>query len=251
MRFCVLGSGSKGNAALIEQGNTRLMVDCGFSARELERRLHRVGCDAGEVSAILLTHEHGDHIRGAAAFSRRHRIPVYASFGTGRNIDDAGVDMRLIDTHEGFSIGDIGVQAYPVPHDAKEPCHYVFDNGDSRIGMVSDLGQVTPHVVEMLHGCEALLVEGNHDLGMLKNGPYPQSLKERVGGPWGHLNNDQAADLLRQVDCDDLSHIVAIHLSKKNNHPDHVVAAFSGALDCTEEWVAVADQETGLGWRDV
>lgn len=251
MRFCILGSGSKGNAALVEQGRTRLMVDCGFSARELERRLQRVGRQAAEITGVLLTHEHGDHMRGATTFCRRHAIPVYASRGTARKLDCEELEVRHIDSSECFSIGDLQVQAYPVPHDAEEPCHYVFDNGDRRLGMVSDLGQVTPHVVAQLHGCEALLVESNHDLDMLRNSAYPQSLKERVGGAWGHLNNEQAADLLRQVDCDDLNHIVAIHLSEKNNQPCLVTASFGEALDCTEDWVAVADQHLGLGWRDV
>lgn len=252
MRFTILGSGSKGNATLVEHGNTRVLIDCGFSVVEMERRLARVACSAHGIDALLLTHEHGDHVRGAGAFSRKYGIPVYLTHGTGRAL--GGCDAKslcYISSDARFAVKDIEVQAFAVPHDANEPCQYVLSDGASRIGMLSDTGKLTPHVVAQLHGCEALLLESNHDLDMLLASAYPASLKRRISGGFGHLNNDQAGDLLRQLDCSRLSHIVAIHLSESNNHPDHVTAGFSAALDCTADWVAVADQDRGLAWRAV
>lgn len=251
MRFTILGSGSKGNATLVEHANTRVLVDCGFSVVEMERRLARVACSVQSIDALLLTHEHGDHVRGAGAFSRKYGIPVYLTHGTGRALGSNTGLARYIGSDARFAVKDIEVQAFAVPHDANEPCQYVFSNGASRIGMLSDTGKLTPHVIEQLHGCNALLLESNHDLDMLMTSAYPASLKRRISGGFGHLNNDQAGDLLRQLDCSRLSHIVAVHLSESNNHPDHVTAGFSAALDCTADWVAVADQDRGLAWRSV
>ncbi len=252
MRFTILGSGSKGNATLVEQGTTRLLVDCGFSVVETERRLGRVGCHPGAIDALLLTHEHGDHIRGAGAFARKHGVPVYLTRGTARAVEAyADIDSKFIDSDARFAVKDVEVQAYPVPHDAHEPCQYVFSDGRAQIGMLSDAGRLTPRMIACLHGCDALLLESNHDLDMLLASGYPHSLKRRISGGYGHLNNDQACELLRQVDCSRLTHIVAIHLSENNNHPDHVTAGFSSVLECTPDWIAVAGQETGLGWRAV
>ncbi len=252
MRFAILGSGSKGNATLVQQGNTRVLVDCGFSAVEVERRLLRVGCDPADIDALLLTHEHGDHLRGACAFAARHGSRLFLTHGTARSCGDvSGLPVAYIAADSSFTLGDLEVQAYTVPHDADEPCQYVFSNGASRIGMLSDCGRITPHIVDRLQGCDALLLESNHDIQMLMGGAYPQSLKQRISGDFGHLSNDQACALLRQVDCSRLSHIVAIHLSEQNNDPARVVDGFSAALGCEPAWVAVADQVCGLGWRTV
>lgn len=252
MRFTVLGSGSKGNATLVENRGTHVLVDCGFSVRELDRRLARCGCSGADIDAVVITHEHGDHIKGARAFGRRYGVPLYMTHGTSRSLSDhTDLDLRLISCEDSFEVKDMFVQAYPVPHDANEPCQYVFSNGDKRIGIVSDLGQLTRHVVDSLSGCHALLVESNHDLDLLAASDYPDHLKQRISGNYGHLSNEQAGELLTRLDCRELEHIVAIHLSEKNNDPNHVLYEFSNALDCMPDWIAIADQEAGLPWRQL
>jgi len=252
MRFASLGSGSRGNALLVEEGDTCLLVDCGFSAREMRRRLGRLGKHPDELTAILVTHEHADHIGGVEVVARRYDLPVWMSHGTWL-AGSWGELPRLerFDAHRPFVIDALRVEPFPVPHDAREPCQFVFDNGDSRVGLLTDCGSVTPHIRAKLDGCNALLLESNHDSGMLSRGPYPPSLKRRVAGHLGHLSNHQAADLLRGVDLSGLRHIVAMHLSEQNNCPRQVRGSFAAALGCEESWIGVAEQERGLEWRSL
>lgn len=251
MRFASLGSGSRGNAGLIEHGQTLLLVDCGFSLRELEKRLLRLGRDPGQVTAILLTHEHGDHASGAGVFARRHGTPVYLSAGTRAACASLQAGCRIISSHSPFAVGDLQITPFPVPHDAREPTQFVFSNGDLRIGLLTDVGMSTPHIEERLDGCDALLLECNHDVHMLQNGNYPAALKARVGGNFGHLSNAQAAALLQVIDTSRLQHIVAMHLSEKNNDMNLVRHALAESLGCETEWIAVAIQEEGLTWREL
>lgn len=252
MRFAYLGSGSRGNAALIQAGTTTLMVDCGFSLVDCERRLQRLGTAPAALSAIVVTHEHADHLNGVARLARKYRIPVWMTQGTRDVWRDSEVPvLRVCSAHAAFTIGDIQVQPYPVPHDAREPCQYVFSDGRLRIGVLSDAGHITPHIRASLSGCHALLLECNHDPEMLANGPYAASLKTRVGGPLGHLSNGQAADLLRQIELGQLQHLVVAHISEKNNTPELARAAISAAMNCSEDLIAVVDQELGLDWREV
>lgn len=252
MRFASLGSGSAGNGALIEEGGTRVLVDCGFSVKETERRLGRLGVAPDEVTAILVTHEHADHIGGVGPFARRHGTPVWMTPGTwGRQGLGAVPSVELFSCHEPFVIGDLEIWPFPVPHDAREPSQFVFGNGGVRVGLLTDAGRSTQHIEAQLDGCDALLIECNHDPELLANGPYPPALKVRVGGEHGHLSNQQAAGVLSNIDCSGLQHVVAAHLSEKNNRPELARAAISGALGCEPAWIAVADQEEGLGWREV
>lgn len=251
MRFASLGSGSRGNATLIEQGDTLLLVDCGFSLRETERRLLRLGRDPAQVGAILVTHEHGDHICGVALFARRYKVPVWLSAGTRSACRDEIPGAVVFNSHAPFAVGDLEITPFPVPHDAREPAQFVFGNGAHRLGLLTDTGSLTPHIEQQLTGCDALLLESNHDRTMLANGIYPPVLKARVGGDYGHLSNDQAAALLRRIDCSRLQHIVAAHLSDKNNTPQLAGAALSAALDCSQEWIGIAGQDDGLGWREL
>ncbi len=249
----MLGSGSRGNAALVESGNTCVMLDCGFSVRETTARLARLGRAPEDIDAMLVTHEHSDHASGVAAFARRHGIPVWMTAGTHAavNGDLTSVEVNELSPHEPFDLGDLQVSPFPVPHDAREPAQFVFSDGDARLGYLTDLGSSTVHVEKMLGGCHALVLECNHDRDMLKNGTYPPSLKARIAGSHGHLSNDQAADLLGRLGFGWLRHIVAAHLSEQNNRPDLACAALARALDCVPDWVQVADQDAGLGWRDV
>lgn len=252
MRFAMLGSGSKGNATLIEFRGTRVLVDCGFNTREAERRLDRLGVDPASLDAILVTHEHGDHLGGVGRYARRHGTPVWLTHGSHRAwTDAAGTTVQAFSPHQGFTIGALDIQPYPVPHDAEEPCQYVIAAGGRRLGILSDAGHVTAHMRQTLSGCDALMLECNHDPALLAAGPYPPSLKDRVGGAQGHLANAQAAGLLAQIDCSRLQHLVLTHLSETNNRPELARGAVTGALGRDEPWIVCADQAQGLGWREL
>ena len=265
MRFASLGSGSEGNSLVVEVAEgatlTRVMLDCGFGIRDAEKRLARLGLQAGELDAIFVTHEHGDHIGGVMKLAKKHRIPVWLTYGTYSaafaaapfavlNADDS-VQFHLIDNHTPLVIGNLEVTPYPVPHDAREPTQFVFGDGDVRLGVLTDVGSTTAYIESVLSGCDALVLEANHDEDMLGGGPYPASLKRRVGGRFGHLSNAQSAELLTRLDCSKLKHLLAAHLSRQNNTRALAQFAFAGALDCAPEWVGIADQDEGFDWREI
>jgi len=255
LRFAILGSGSRGNALVVECGRTAILIDCGFPLKEVERRLNRIGIEAHALSAVVLTHEHSDHASGARALARRHRIPLGLTAGTAHALgcapDDTGTGLRCFSSHDVFSVGDIELIPFPVPHDAREPCQFVFSDGVRRLGLLTDVGHITPHIETRLRDCDALILECNHDLDMLADGPYPPSLKARVGGPQGHLDNDAAAALLAGLDTARLQHIVAAHLSEKNNTPWLARMALGSALGGEEGRVEIATQDSGLPWREL
>ena len=249
MKFASLGSGSRGNATIAEYADTTILVDCGFSLKETTRRLEMLGHDASLVDAILVTHEHSDHIRGVGPLARKHNIPVWTTRGTASRADWGNIpEVNYIDVHHELAIKDLSVQPFPVPHDAREPCQFVISNGDKRLGILTDTGSLTSHIEEQLSGCDALILECNHDEAMLASGPYPPSLKERVGGRFGHLSNRQSAELLGNLDTSRLTHIVAAHLSEENNSSDLARWALSEVLGCEANWVQVAKQDTVLDW---
>lgn len=252
IRFASLGSGSKGNALLVEAGRTRVLVDCGFGPREMALRLARVGVEAESVAAILVTHEHADHVGGAARCAARFGWSVFASHGTAAAAGDlAEVAVRRFDSHSRFAIGDLEIHPYPVPHDAREPTQFVFSDGACRLGVLTDAGTVTPHIAAMLADCAALVLECNHDAGMLAAGRYPPSLKQRIAGQFGHLDNGTAARLLRTLAGSPLQHVVAAHLSEENNTPALARNALASALDCAPDWIGIADQASGCDWREI
>ncbi len=251
LRFACLGSGSRGNALVVESGTTRLLVDCGFSASETRRRLGRLGLAPDDLTGVLVTHEHGDHIRGVAALARRHGLRVWATHGTARALEAEDLAMTRIAVDTPFAVDGLQVQPFPVPHDAREPCQFVFSDGHRRLGMLTDTGAVTPHIRRRLADCQALVLECNHDPDMLASGPYPDALKARVGGRFGHLSNAQAGELLAAVAGPRLTHVVAAHLSEKNNTPALARAALGAALGCSSEWIAVAEQDRVLAWRSL
>jgi len=254
MRFASLGSGSEGNALLVAVGRTQVLMDCGFGLQDTLMRLARLEVSPEQLSGIVVTHEHGDHISGVARLARRFDLPVWLTHGTLRSQARAfaGIaNIREIDAHLAFAIGDIEVIPYPVPHDAAEPVQFVFSDGERRLGVLTDTGHGTAHIEKMLGGCDALVLECNHDAEMLMNGDYPYSLKQRVGGRFGHLNNQEAAGILARLDVSRLRHLIAAHLSRRNNTQELAVRALSGAIGCEEGWVGVATQQEGFAWREI
>lgn len=250
MRFCALGSGSRGNATVIDSGNTRLLLDCGFPARELEKRAADVGFELESLDAILVTHEHGDHIKGVGAVARRYQLPVWATHGTLRKGKCGKLpESRTFSPHsEKFEIGDIQIEPVPVPHDATEPCQYVFSANNKKLGILTDLGCITPLITEAFKQLDLLLLECNHDSQMLADGPYPPALQRRVGGNHGHLNNFQAMSLLESIDCQQLQHLVLGHLSEKNNHPDKVTQIIHERCSHIADRYSILEQDTVSGW---
>ena len=251
MRFASLGSGSRGNALIVDVGDTRVLLDCGFSVKATVERLGRLGIAAESIDAVLLTHEHSDHLGSAARFAARFGLPVYLTYGTQQALSDCWPDCRLIDSHQTFAIGSLEVQAFPVPHDAREPVQYVFSDGQHRLGVLTDCGTVTAHVLSMLDACNALVLECNHDTRLLAESSYPAMLKRRISGNFGHLGNGQAAELLTRIETSRLQHIVAAHLSEQNNRPELAVTALATALGCDAEWIGVASQASGFDWRQL
>ena len=255
MRFSSIGSGSAGNGLVIEQGSTRLLLDCGFGLRDSEQRLARINLIPDQLTGILITHEHEDHAGGVFKLALKYRVPIWLTHGTLKMLEKIlpaePLTLNIIDSHSTFNINDIEVMPFPVPHDAREPVQYVFSNGAKKLGVLTDTGCSTPYIQKMLSGCHGLVLECNHDIDMLMNGIYPQSLKQRVSGRLGHLDNSSAADILSNLDNNQLKHIVAAHLSEKNNSPELAITALSNALNCEKNWVGVASQESGFEWREI
>ncbi len=254
MRFCSLGSGSGGNATVVETSagarTSRVLIDCGFSARELESRLGRAGLQTDDLDAVFITHEHGDHVGCALAVARRHRLPLWMSRGTWRAIGEPEADGLLQFARDGqaISVGDLQLKPYTVAHDAQEPLQLRVSNGERHLGVLTDVGSITPHLLANLQGCDALLLECNHDRGMLEQSRYPASLKARIGGRYGHLSNDTAAEILAACMHSGLRHLVAAHLSEQNNRPDLARAALAGACGGALQDIVVADPLRGFGW---
>lgn len=254
MRFALLGSGSEGNALVVEVGLTRILMDCGFSLGETVARLARIGLTPDQLHGIVVTHEHGDHICGVARLARKFSLPVFLTHGTLRSQGGTFSDLVSvveINSHLPFTIGEVRVHPYPVPHDASEPVQYVFSDGERRLGVLTDAGCPTPHIEAMLSGCDALVLECNHDADLLANGEYPYSLKQRVGGRFGHLNNQDAAALLARLDNSKLQYIMAAHLSHKNNTRALAVSALSSALAWDAGRIIVATQDEGAPWCEI
>jgi phosphoribosyl 1,2-cyclic phosphodiesterase len=254
MRFASLGSGSQGNALVVESGASRILLDCGFGLADTVARLARLGLTPSDLGAIVVTHEHDDHIGGVARLARRHGIPVWLTYGTLNGFEAMFAQVGSVNVITGyapFRIGELLVEPYPVPHDAREPAQFVFGDGARRLGVLTDAGCSTPHIEAVLSRCQALVLECNHDLEMLRLSSYPPRLRERIAGRFGHLDNGAAAALLARLDNSLLQHLVAAHLSQENNRPELARSALAAAIGCEPEWIAVADQDEGLDWRQI
>ncbi len=257
LRFRSLGSGSTGNATVVESTSggrtTRLMVDCGFGARQLDARLDSAGLKVTDLDAIFITHEHGDHIGCVHTVSVRHRIPVWMSEGTWLATGGRDFEGQLQFARDGahIDIDNLRIEPFTVPHDAREPLQLTCGDGARRLGILTDLGHATPYVLAQLDNLHALLLESNHDSDLLMNSAYPAFLKQRVGGQYGHLSNAAAAAIASTVHHDGLRHVVAAHLSEQNNRPELVQLALAAALGCSAGEVLTATAAHGSPWLDV
>jgi phosphoribosyl 1,2-cyclic phosphodiesterase len=254
IRFKSLGSGSSGNATLVQASDgthcSHLLIDCGLGIRELHKRLGASGMLAEHIDAIFITHEHADHIGCALELALRERIPVWMSGGTYAALEQPDLEglLHIARDGESIAVGALQVNPFTVPHDAREPLQLWCSDGDARVGILTDLGHASAHVLQQLAGCGSLMLECNHDEAMLAASRYPGFLKRRVAGPWGHLANTAAASVAQALQATGLKQIVAAHLSAQNNRPELACEALAGALSCGAEDIQVADPVTGTGW---
>jgi len=252
IRFRSIGSGSGGNATIVEASSgittTRLLVDAGFSLKELDTRLARAGLAASDLDAVFVTHEHGDHIGCALALAEREQLPLWMSRGTWRATGGFGAPatLRFARAAEPIAIGDIEVHPFTVAHDAAEPLQLRCGDGGVHLVVLTDLGSITAHMIDNVAGCDAIVLECNHDAAMLASSRYPPSLKARIGGRFGHLSNATAAEILARCASARLQHVVAAHLSRENNRPDLARAALAACFD--REAIVVADPVAGFDW---
>jgi len=254
LRLKSLGSGSSGNATIVQARSTthitHLLVDCGLGIRQLDARLGQAGMLAEQIDAIFITHEHADHIGCARQLALRDRIPVWMSHGTYAALGEPDFEglLRIACDDVDIEIGALAVLPFTVPHDAREPLQLTCSDGAATLGVLTDLGHATSHVLEMLAGCSTLLLECNHDPKMLAASSYPPFLKRRVGGAYGHLANDAAAAIAQAIRPRGLKQVVAAHLSEQNNRPELARQALAAAMGCSEADIHVADGANGCGW---
>ena len=259
LRFASLASGSQGNCLVAHvpdvAGGTHVMIDCGLNLRDTERRLARLGLEPGDIDAILVTHEHGDHAGCVFDFAAAHNVVVALTYGTLRALKAEGklhdgIRTKLVRGEQKLAIGGIEVSPFTVPHDAAEPVQYVVSDGSAKLGVLTDIGISTRHVEQALSGLDALVLECNYDRDMLWNGAYPRWLKERIAGPFGHLDNTHSARLLGALDRSRLKHIIGAHLSQQNNKPEIARHALASAIGCAPSWIQLATQDDGFDWRE-
>jgi phosphoribosyl 1,2-cyclic phosphodiesterase len=254
IRFCSLGSGSTGNATVVEAASgstkTRVLVDAGFSLRELETRLARAGLAPADLDAVFVTHEHSDHIGCAVAFAERHDVALWMSRGTWRAIGEAAAPRGLRFTRDGetIAIRDLELRPFTVAHDAAEPLQLRCGDGQHGVAVLTDLGSITEHMLDSIAGCAALILECNHDEAMLAASRYPASVKARIGGRYGHLSNSLAVQLLARGIAAGLRCLVGAHLSRENNRPELVRQALAATWGSRPEDVVIADPANGFGW---
>ncbi len=243
---CILASGSKGNAIFISSGDTSLLIDAGLSGIEIERRLRSRGLDPENLDAIMVSHEHSDHIQGVGVLSRRYKLPVYISTKTRKAaVSQLGnlYDFKNFECGSMFTINDLSIHPFSISHDAKDPCGFTVNQNGTKIGIATDLGIATSMVKEHLKGCTLLILEANHDEGMLINGPYPWPVKQRVKSRIGHLSNAESKHLLNEIQHDGLKHVMLAHLSETNNTPQKAVNEVGQALTRCKARLDVATQD--------
>ncbi|MGD1147107.1 MAG: MBL fold metallo-hydrolase [Thermoanaerobaculaceae bacterium] len=246
MRISVLASGSSGNAVVVEADGVCVLIDCGISYRQLAVRMKPLGLDPGRIEAVLLTHEHDDHVKGLEVFLRRHAVPVLATAGTLGGMALQPPSTRLLASGREVRLGGLTVVPVQTCHDAREPVGFVLESGHRRVGLVTDTGVFTGLLTERLSECHAVLLECNHDRDLLRVGPYPWPLKQRIASRTGHLSNDQACAALERLAHSQLEVVVGMHLSQTNNRPEMVKRELSAALSGSRVRLEVASQHSAL-----
>ena len=234
MKFCVLGSGSRGNCTYVETGNASILIDAGFSGKEIARRLALINRSPAQLRAIFVTHEHNDHITGVGVLSRRFQLPVYANIGTFKASEKKlgkVFEFREFSTGVTFPFAGFEIHPFAVSHDTADPVGFVIQSKGRSLGYCTDTGKITKLMEHLLGGCHGLILEANHDPGMLQDGPYPLPLKQRVRSNMGHLANGDAACFIRSLGEGPLQTLVLAHLSETNNHPDLVIQAILNGCD--------------------
>lgn len=246
--FASLGSGSEGNSFLVKTDKTIFMVDCGFNYKETENRLSELGLTFSDINHILITHEHEDHMRAIKMIIKKEKIQISCSYGTAKKIGIVD-EVNIINPGDIVVDNDLQIEVVPVPHDAREPCHYVFKKDTLKIGIITDFGSLTPKIIESYSNLNYLVVEANHDANLLMKSSYPTSLKNRIFGKLGHANNDLTFDLISQIKKDKLKKIIFCHLSKQNNQKEiikHTVKEYFDKFQC--EFIS---QENIFNWSEI
>ena len=252
LQFASLGSGSSGNSTLVRVDDTLLLVDVGFSAKAITERLATLDINPADLNAILVSHEHSDHVKGLSVLSRKHNIPVWLTRGTYQKLKDKKLPcVEFIHPHGSFCIGDAKITPFPIPHDAAEPCQYIVGDGKRRVAIATDMGFVTEYVYDQLTGIDALLLEANYDGQMLSNGSYPWALRKRIDGNYGHLSNDQSATLAAALEHGGLQKLCLGHLSENNNTPDTALDSVANRLRRANDDVHVLQRYTSSPWYAV
>ncbi|MEM7257909.1 MAG: MBL fold metallo-hydrolase [Pseudomonadota bacterium] len=250
--FVSLGSGSNGNSTLVRVDDTLLLVDAGFSAKSIAERLNSTGIDVADISAIIVSHEHSDHVKGVGVLSRKYGLPVWLTRGTYRRLKDTKLSsVEFIHPHGSFCIGDAKVTPFPVPHDAAEPCQYIIGDGVKRLAIATDMGYATSYVRQLLSGVDALLLEANYDFNMLQSGPYPYALQNRIDGRFGHLSNDQSALLAADLEHPGLQRLFLGHLSENNNTPRSALESVANRLSKGDENLCVLRRAALNDWFSI
>lgn len=253
MKLASLGSGSKGNATLVSHDKTTVLIDCGFGIRKIETKAQALGFNLASLNAILLTHEHSDHVGGVAALAEKYQIPVYLTLGTAKALNKPIRPSLLNYLHGGqeLEINDLVIKAVTVPHDCSEPVQFIFNckSIQKSLGVLTDVGHISSHIIEAYSGLNGLFLEFNYDSTMLANGPYPYHLKQRVGGDYGHLSNLQSINLLSQIHCEQLNTLVVGHISEKNNSPELIEKLFSEKKNLPHPLLAT--QAEGFSWIEI
>lgn len=249
MKFAALGSGSSGNSTVVCAGDTCVLVDNGFTIKETVRRLGNIGLQPEDIKAIVVTHEHGDHLGGVGPFSRRYKTPVHMTHGTyGSGRDKKISNLHLFHAHEAFFIGDLELEPFPTPHDAAESCQFIFSYAGKRFAILTDLGSTTRQMEDRLSGLDGLLLECNYDAEMLRNGPYGEFLQARIRGNYGHLDNVQSAQFLKKIYGSSLQTILLGHISEKNNCPKRVAETLSAYVPEAMEKAVILEQADASEW---
>lgn len=246
-KLCVLASGSKGNAIYVSNSRTAILIDAGLSGIELERRLRSIGTGAEALDAIVVSHEHTDHIQSVGVLSRRFQLPVYINEPTLTAAQtELGAIQETIGFQSGaaFDIGSLTIHPFPVSHDAADPVGFTIQDGSAKVGIATDLGVATESVCHSLKGCQLVVLEANHDIKMLEEGPYPWELKQRIQSNLGHLSNEASRDLLSKVASSQLEHVILAHISETNNHPDRALSVVQAAADPHANQLHIASQHT-------